>query len=53
MQQILSKSDLRARTEKAGAIPIGSTSAQVKTQMQTELALMRKLIETRRSTLED
>jgi len=53
MHQVMTSPDVRLRLEKAGAVPVGSTAAQFSNQMQTELVVMRKLIETRKISLNE
>ena len=44
MMKVLARPDVRKRLEESGATPVGNTSAQYTTQIQEEVARMKKLV---------
>lgn len=53
MKQVMAMPDVRARLEKAGATPLGNSSAEYSAQIQGEIGAMKKLVKERNITLEE
>ena len=53
MRQVMANPDVRARIEKAGANPVGNTPSEYAAQMHAEFDAMKKLIATRKISLEE
>lgn len=53
MRQVMAMPDVRTRLEKAGATPLGNSSAEFAAQIQSEIGSMRRLVKERNITLEE
>ena len=53
MQKVMAMPEVRARLEKVGATPLGSSSAEYTAQVHTEIEKMKKLVKARNITLEE
>lgn len=53
MKQVMAMPDVRTRLEKAGATPLGNSSAEYSDQIQGEIGAMKKLVKQRNITLEE
>lgn len=53
MKQVMAMPDVRARLEKAGATPLGNSSAEYSAQIQGEIGAMKTLVKERNITLEE
>jgi tripartite-type tricarboxylate transporter receptor subunit TctC len=53
MQKVMAMSDVRARIEKVGATPIGSSSTEYSAQIRSEIEKMKTLVKTRNISLQE